>query len=470
MSTNSSNNSSDDEESHDDSSEEEGEEEEPLTEADLDLLDAVSRNDTAGVQHALRNGANVNSVCETYYRTPLMEACRHGYDDIVRILLDAGADARWSINRYNSVMFAAISYGHLTIVEILLNHDNDLLEIENKNGETPLSFSIWTEHFEIAHFLLDRGANALVTTRAGKTTLHHACSHWADLEIVRRLLAAGVDVEYGDAYHLTSLHCATLHGNIETMRELIVEHNANICAVDENEETPFDLVSMRRSSVGDRHALLIECYGNKLIQEHGRLALHVILGTADDSFAEARGFHPYQKSLRIHLPLGELTMDHFRALIHSLSPELIRNTDDTGKLPIHIACQSNAPDEVLSMLVEMDPATLEIADHTGALPIHSLCGSGTPVEYASVRYLLEQGGVGALAARNRDGALPLHVFCESTHPSLQTLQYLIQAFPESVTVQTNAGLYPCMIAASATSTAPLSVVYELVRANPRLFG
>ena len=87
------------------------------------------------------------------------------------------------------------------------------------------------------------------------------------------------------------------------------------------------------------------------------------------------------------------------------------------------------------------------------------------MDYSSVRYLVEQGGVGTLAARNREGALPLNLLCGSTNPSWRTVKYLIQSFLGSVSMETSAGEYPFLIAA-ATNLPCLSVVYELVRANP----
>jgi hypothetical protein len=197
-------------------------------------------------------------------------------------------------------------------------------------------------------------------------------------------------------------------------------------------------------------------------------SLHVILAAAKYSLDKDDEFHPPRNPLRIRLPLGKLTLQHFRMLLRSLNIESIRNHDDNGKLPIHIACQANAPVEVLSMLVEMDSATLQIADHTGALPIHSLCRSCNRAEYASVRYLVEQGGVGTLVARNRNGAMTLHILCGSTSPSLQTVQFLVQSFPGSVEAQTNVEQYPFMVAASESSSAFLSIVYELVRTIPGL--
>ena len=442
--------------------EDSGEERKDCSDVVRDLFDAVTRNDAAAVQRALRNGADVNSSRSGL--TPLLIACFHGHDDIVRILLNAGADARQTSCTIASAIEIACSNGRLPIVEILLNHDNGLLEIEEIGGYTSLLAAICNQQFEVVRFLLDRGANALATDADGRTTLLLACQARAYLDIVRRFLAAGVPLEARDEYQQTALHHAAMYGRIEVVRELIVEHNTNMFAVDKNGKTPFDLVS-RSNSAGERHALFISCYGNKLTQMHGRLALHAVIRDAEYSFA-ARGFHPPQNPLRIRLPLGKLTLQQFRHLLSTLDAELIRNRDESGKLPIHIACRRKAPVEVLALIAEQDVATLQIADHKGALPIHSLCGSGSPTEYASVRFLVEQGGVGTLAARNLDGAMPLHVFCESSNPSLRTVQYLIQAFPESVTVQTNAGQYPFMFAARDTSEAPLSVVYGLIRANP----
>ena len=211
---------------------------------------------------------------------------------------------------------------------------------------------------------------------------------------------------------------------------------------------------------------LLPEYGSKMTQEHGELALHATLRDAAYSFAEAVGFHPPLNPLRIVLPFGNPKMQHFRILLHSLGTELVRNRDDSGKLPIHVACETNAPVEVLALLSELDPATLHLADHSGALALHECCQGN--VDYSSVRYLVEQGGVGTLAARNRQGVMPLHVLCGSINPSLRTVQNLMQAFPDAMATRTYAGQYPFLIAACETASASLSVVYELVRANPHL--
>ena len=298
---------------------------------------------------------------------------------------------------------------------------------------------------------------------------------------MRLLLAAGVNIEACDRNKQTALHLAARaarKGNDDVMRELIL-HNANMFPVNHISKTPFDM-----SWENEEHAkvFLIQIYSDRLSQEdEGRLALHSLLNDAKYSFAlfvSRRGYSPWNSSqahpplhpLLVKIPLGNLKWKHMRTLLLSVDKEFFRKQDDSGRLPIHIACQTNAPVVVLAAIVKRDPATLYMADHAGALPLHEFCGGycDTNIEFASgLQFLVERGGVGTLAARNRDGALPLHILCASTtsSPPLSAVRYLLHSFPDSVVTQTNDGLYPFMIAATNAS---LSLVYEIVRANPVL--
>ena len=123
-------------------------------------------------------------------------------------------------------------------------------------------------------------------------------------------------------------------------------------------------------------------------------------------------------------------------------------------------------------LVERDPATLHVVDHAGALPLHECCRNfrNTAGASSALQWLVERGGVGTVVARDRDGALPLHVLlCNAFATSnllFLAVRYLIQCFPGSLGMRTNAGQYPFMIAATHVSSTSLSLVYEIVRANP----
>ena len=133
--------------------------------------------------------------------------------------------------------------------------------------------------------------------------------------------------------------------------------------VDEQGRTLFDLamrhfdLATRYRSSGRACQLLIECYTSKLTQEHGRLTLHVILGATEYSLAIDDEVEPPENPLKIQLPLGKLTFQHFRTLLSTLDTELIRNRDASRKLPIHMACQNMARWKFWLCFWSMEPHT-----------------------------------------------------------------------------------------------------------------
>lgn len=105
---------------------------------------------------------------------------------------------------------------------------------------------------------------------------------------------------------------------------------------------------------------LIQLYGSSLTA-----ALHKLLCDGVNVFSVDHLFRPPMNPLRISLWLGKLTLQHFHTLLHALDTDLVRNRDDTGRLPIHMACAMNALVEVVALILELDPTTLQIADYRG---------------------------------------------------------------------------------------------------------
>ena len=84
-----------------------------------DLVDAINRGDTDAVKSLLLRGAPVNGKDEHWERTPLIMAAMNGYAEIVSILLKRGADPNavdiegWTALRY------ANAYGYDDIIKML---------------------------------------------------------------------------------------------------------------------------------------------------------------------------------------------------------------------------------------------------------------------------------------------------------------------------------------------------------------
>jgi ankyrin repeat protein len=78
------------------------------------------------VRKLLERGANVNAIDESHYTTPLVLAAREGSANIVRLLIEFGADIQRTIN-YSAfemaIAHACSDGGSLEIAEILLEND-----------------------------------------------------------------------------------------------------------------------------------------------------------------------------------------------------------------------------------------------------------------------------------------------------------------------------------------------------------
>src|SRR5262245_4469013 len=88
--------------------------------ADIALLDAAQTNDLAGVRRALDQGANVNAKTR-YNSTALIVGATNGNLEMVRLLVERGADLKVQDSFYNfHAVSAAMSGGHIEVVTLLI--------------------------------------------------------------------------------------------------------------------------------------------------------------------------------------------------------------------------------------------------------------------------------------------------------------------------------------------------------------
>ncbi|KAF7118130.1 hypothetical protein CNMCM5793_007523 [Aspergillus hiratsukae] len=200
-------------------------------------------------------GVDVNTAnCSD--RPPLVAAATYGYEEVVRLLIDAGAKANYKDGCLeHTALCSAAERGHLAVVQLLVDRGADLNYI-GKNGMTPLGNSARHGHRDIVEFLLKRGAeldtsndhaplwmasasghidvaSLLLTAGAkkdliigGRTALGSAIkiSHTA---LVQLLLSRGADPNIHHPGN-SPLSNAIERGNVEIV-ELLLKHGASPC-------------------------------------------------------------------------------------------------------------------------------------------------------------------------------------------------------------------------------------------------
>ncbi len=94
--------------------------------ANKDLLDAIEHQNVGLVLELLRQGADVNAASQNGW-TPLMLAILFGSENLVKLLLNNGADPNLSTaseeNPCRSPLAVAISNGRVEMVKLLILHN-----------------------------------------------------------------------------------------------------------------------------------------------------------------------------------------------------------------------------------------------------------------------------------------------------------------------------------------------------------
>ncbi len=168
----------------------------------LPLLAAVKSGDIAEVERLIAAGAAVNerlplvgSPDDDY--TPLAIAAREGHADLVRALLDAGADPRRAIGLFRGTALHEAGYfGHTEVIKAMTDRreraQTRASELDAQgayNGLTPLHDAVWHGHLEAAQALVEAGARPDLTTHAGQTPRELALRYGYD-ELARFLAEA----------------------------------------------------------------------------------------------------------------------------------------------------------------------------------------------------------------------------------------------------------------------------------------
>lgn len=134
------------------------------------LVAAVERREEI-VRHLLQAGANPNHGDMCGY-TPLMAAVCADAIHIVKLLIEAGADPHrhCGCSGANALQDAAIG-GHADIVELLLNHRVEPDDSENAEGMTALMCAVQALDEESVQLLLTHGAKPGTRSSKGDTAL-----------------------------------------------------------------------------------------------------------------------------------------------------------------------------------------------------------------------------------------------------------------------------------------------------------
>ncbi|GMG09608.1 unnamed protein product [Aspergillus oryzae] len=271
----------------------------------LGLTDSV-----ASLIHELKPDVNNRGYDE---QTPLGVASEEGNLEIVRTLLEQGADVTMADIDGWTPIYTASHIGHTEVVRLLIENGSNVNTSES-GGCTPVNTACYQGHVETVKLLLKSGADIYTATNKGITPLY-AASAGGHIEVVKLLLKWGADIDYANKYGDTPLSASSSKGH-PAVSKLLVETGADIEAKNNFGRTPLHLASL------DGHIEI------------------VILLLERDAYVEAKDIHEWTPLMNASFE-GHAERVILRWSGYFLNGVLISrhftNRDITGTTSLHVA-------------------------------------------------------------------------------------------------------------------------------------
>jgi ankyrin repeat protein len=392
---------------------------------DRELLNAAQNGDNKTVELLLRAGRPVNGAEKYSGRTPLINAAENGHVEVVRTLLAAKADPNFPIvpkvfrsglplpgwgsssvrpnPGWTPLMFAA-SKGHADVVKLLLqsganvDSQGEPNPSQGFNNATPLMLACEAGHAEIAKMLLDAGAEMKVSDLMGRTPLFVA----SDLETLKVMQAAGADLRATDPEGNSLLRTAV--GNVDIPRiEFLIGQGLDVNARNKK-GTPLIF-----SSYGKATELLVKAGADINAKDAAGKTL-VMHRAADGRFsgtvmhlqklgASLEGLTPWQAMYALVAAAGAGDIEAAKAAITAGAD--VNATPNHGPNALFTAIRNDANLTMIQLLVDSG-ADVRLASSVGMTPLHEAAIRGRP---DVIRLLLKAGA--DANARTKNEKTPL---------------------------------------------------------------
>jgi ankyrin repeat protein len=169
----------------------------------------------------------------------------------------------------------AVEYGRLDIVKELLEKGADV-NLKDKYGHTALIRAAYNGRLDIVKALLEKGADVNLKDNFGHTTLIWAARK-DRLDIVKALLEKGVNVNLEDSYGCTALKWAARNGHLTVIEELIKKQTPEQLNETKIDEIPLIIWAAQNGHLNIVNTLLEKGADVNLKNDAGDTALNIAI-------------------------------------------------------------------------------------------------------------------------------------------------------------------------------------------------
>lgn len=233
---------------------------------------ALRYNDTDMVERLLRGGFDVNyrqghqteagepyrlksiSMAHRIHTTnyaPLHIAVLHSQYQLIKLLLENGADVDIRDNQERTPLHFAVVANRISVIQLLIKTGANL-DAQSSSGRTPLLEATMNGSFDCAETLVAAGANVDLLDLKGTSVLHFLCfNRTTNMDLLRSVIKAGCNINITNFKGATPFMFATNLKKLDVMKVLLAS-GANINQRDYSGCTALHFLAGSKSSGRER--------------------------------------------------------------------------------------------------------------------------------------------------------------------------------------------------------------------------
>ena len=345
----------------------------------IPIMKYVLLNDVDSIKKLLNDAHhNESNVIQFVYKksgdSPLILAARYKQYDILKLLVECGADVEHKNLDGKRALHEASCSGSLDCCRYLLEK-GATVDVLKRGDWTPLMMACCQGHLQVVKQLVGFGGNVNRINKDGWNCFHLAC-RVGFTNILKYLLEVDNNVwNVVSKNGRTPLHTAAMHGQTDVVKFLLDKCDYGKDETDSCGTTP--LMDAFRFGFIDVAELLITIHDSDIHKTDmlGRQAIHIsaqsgqlhsILSLVKDRDVDINVRCDKSNATAIHFAAKEGHIDVLKSIV--LFGGLINDVDKNGRTPLHLAVAANMIQMVKVILFEYS-GDRTILDINGKHPV-----------------------------------------------------------------------------------------------------